>query len=243
VPILIDMMENDADHQVRATAASALGMFEYMGELEEIPEETHELIEDKLLAVTQSDDHPLVRRRALESLGFSSREEVADLLRESYERGNNEWLASALFAMGRSAEEKWGPAIMRMFGNDEPSVREEAVRAAGELELAAARDNLMEIATEDPDEDVQMAAIWSLSQIGGAGVRPLLERMFEELEDEELADFIEEALENLSFTEDMASFDMFDIDVDQESRLLRLDGDDPSAETDPKKRNSRKPKK
>jgi HEAT repeat protein len=242
-PIFIGMMEDDPDHQVRATAASALGLFEYLGELEEIPEETHELVEDKLLAVAQGEDHPLVRRRALESLGYSSREEVEDLLRESYERGNSEWLASALFAMGRSAEEKWGPAIMRMFGHDQPDVREEAVRAAGELELSTARDSLMDLVTEDPDEDVQLAAIWSLSQIGGAGVRPLLERLFEETEDEEIADLIEEALENLSFTEDMASFDMLDIDVDQEAGFPRLDGDEPSGENDSKKRSNRKPKK
>jgi HEAT repeat protein len=242
VPTFIDMMENDPDYQVRATAASALGLFEYLGELEELPEKTHQLVEDKLLAVTRGEDHPLVRRRALESLGYSSREEVADLLRETYERGNTEWLASALFAMGRSAEEKWGPSILRMFGHDQPSVREEAVRAAGELELASARDSLMEMTVEDPDEDVQMAALWSLSQIGGLGVRPLLERLFEETEDEEIADFIEEALENLSFTEDMASFDMLDIDVDEEAGFPRLDGD-PPAPSDDKRRSNRKSKK
>jgi hypothetical protein len=101
----------------------------------------------------------------------------------------------------------------------------------------------MELATEDPDEDVQLAAIWSLSQIGGGGVRPLLERLFEETEDEEIGDLIEEALDNLSFTEDMASFDMLDIDVDQEAGFPRLDGDDSSGETDSKKRSNRKPKK
>jgi HEAT repeat protein len=242
VPVFTRMMESDPDYQVRATAASALGLFVYLGELDEIPEDLHEEVEDKLLIATNSDDHPLVRRRALESLGYSSREEVADLLREAYDRGNIEWLESALYAMGRSADEKWGPAIMRMFGHAEPSVRAEAVRAAGELELTSARDSLIEILEEEGDDDVQMAAVWSLSQIGGEGVRPLLEHMLEEIEDEEIADFIEEALENLSFTEDMAGFDLLDIDIDHEDGLPKPDNN-ATGDPDRKRRNSRKSKK
>ena len=216
VPTFIRMMEHDPDSQVRAAAATALGLFVYLGELEEIPEETHQLVEDKLILTVKGEDLPLVRRRALEALGFSSREEVSDLLRENYERGNIEWLASALYAMGRSADNKWGPAVMRMFSHPEAEVREEAVRAAGELELTAARDALIDALQDDSDENVQMAAVWSLSQIGGNEVRPLLERLLSESEDDAIADFIEEALENLSFTEDMANFEMFDIDLDED---------------------------
>jgi hypothetical protein len=241
IPTFIHLMEDDPDYQVRATAASALGLFLYLGELEEIPEETHTLVEDKLLAVMGGEDDPLVRRRALESLGYSSREEVADLLREAYDRGSTDWLESALYAMGRSADDHWGPAIVRMFGNAESTVRAEAVRAAGELELVSARENIMQLLEEETDDDVQMAAIWSLSQIGGSGVRRLLEGMLEEIDDEDTVDFIEEALENLSFTEDMGAFDMLDIDIDEADETPKPDGD-ATKPAENKRRNSRKSK-
>ena len=242
VPVFIRLLERDPDYQVRAGAATALSLFVYLGELEEIPEETHQLVEDKLLLTVKSEDHPLVRRRALEALGYSSREEVADLLRENYERSDTEWLASALYGMGRSADDRWGPAVVKMFNHPESSVREEAVRAAGELELAAARDALMDLVGDEPDENVQMAAVWSLSQIGGAEVRPLLEKMLDQAEDETVAEIFEEALENLSFTEEMAEFEMFDFDLDEGGPSSGPDsGGEPKSE--PKKRGSRKPKK
>ncbi|HEY3345558.1 MAG TPA: HEAT repeat domain-containing protein [Anaerolineaceae bacterium] len=241
VPVLIHLMEADPDYQVRATAASALGMFVYLGELEEIPEDVHELVENKLLAVTNGDDDPLVRRRALESLGYSSREEVSDLLREAYDRDNVDWLESALYAMGRSADDHWGPAILRMFGHAEATVRAEAVRAAGELELSSARESIMDLLEGETDDDVQMAAIWSLSQIGGSGVRRLLEGMLEENDDEDIVDFIEEALENLSFSEDMGAFDFMDIDIDEKEDPQKP-GNDPVNPPDNKRRNSRKSK-
>jgi hypothetical protein len=54
--------------------------------------------------------------------------------------------------------------------------------------------------------------IWALSRIGGEGVRSKLEELLEIEEDDEEADFIEEALETLSFTEDMGNFSLIDVD-------------------------------
>ncbi|HEX9014033.1 MAG TPA: HEAT repeat domain-containing protein [Anaerolineaceae bacterium] len=240
VPVFIKMLNSDPDSQVRAAAASALGLFIYLGEIEEIPEETLKAVENELIRVVQSEELPLVRRRALEALGFSSREEVPVLIQDAYEQGNQDWLATALYAMGRSADNRWSDPVLKMFTHVEASVREEAVRAAGELELVAARDRLIDLLPEEPDEDVQMAAVWSLSQIGGEGVRGLLERLLEESDDDEIADFIENALDNLTFTEDMQGFDMIDIDADLDEEDAPPKPADTPPQPSQKKRGSRK---
>ncbi|MCL4560798.1 MAG: HEAT repeat domain-containing protein [Chloroflexi bacterium] len=226
VPVFIRMMETDSDHQVRAAAANALGMFVYLGELEEIPQATLRQVEDSLLHVTTGQDHVLVRRRALESLGYSSRPEVAPLLEKAFGTTNAEWLASSLFAMGRSADQQWEKKVLAMLDHPLPNVRLEAARAAGELELKSAQETLMRIAQSNDDDDVILAAVWSLSQLGGEGVRPLLEKLYDEAEDDETADILENALENLSFTEDMSNFELFELDLDDEGHVIDPEDDD-----------------
>jgi hypothetical protein len=62
-----------------------------------------------------------------------------------------------------------------------------------------------------------MRAIWGLSQIGGEGVRHALENLLEMTDDEDEVDFIEQALDNLSFNEDLELFELMDLeDVDEE---------------------------
>jgi hypothetical protein len=65
---------------------------------------------------------------------------------------------------------------------------------------------------DDAHEDVRAAAIWALSEVGGEGVRSHLEAMQEDTEDEDEADLIESALENLSFAEDFQKFAILDVD-------------------------------
>jgi len=215
LPIFIEMMETDPNPPVRSAAASALGKYIYQGELEELPEKTLKNLEERLLKVARGNDVSLVRRHALEALGFSSREEVAGLIETAYYSGNNEWLTSALFAMGRSANTDWNPLVLAMMDHESPDIRFEAARAAGELEISEALPQLMQL-TEDDDDDVRMAAIWSLSQIGGTGVEELLEELLEQSEDEEESEMIESALENLAFTEDFQLFSLMDIDEEGE---------------------------
>jgi hypothetical protein len=69
---------------------------------------------------------------------------------------------------------------------------------------------------DEADDDVFQAIIWSLSQIGGEDVRTYLQALLAEAEDDEQVDFIDEALTNLSFTEDMEEFDLLAFDPDVE---------------------------
>jgi HEAT repeat protein len=208
--IYMELLDMDSDFKVRAAAAAALGKFVYLGEVEELPEDLEREIEEHLLQAAQGQDETLVRRRALESLGYSSRDEVPKLIQDAYDSGQRDWIASSLYAMGRSANEVWSEQVLSKINSPFPSVRMEAARAAGELELSDATPALLEL-LDDDNIDVRSAAIWSLSQIGGSGVRTILEEMQEQTDDEEEAEFIITALDNLDFTEEMAMFTLFDI--------------------------------
>jgi len=220
VPILLNLLEHDQDVNVRATAASALGKYVYLGEVDDLPEATLHQIEDKLLAVTQGSDAALVRRRALEALGFSSRDEVNALIEAAYNSGNDDWLISALFAMGRSANPDWNERVLSMLDNDSPEICHEAARAAGELEIKEAVPYLLNL-LDNEDAEIRMTAAWSLSQIGGSGVRQRLEDLYYETEDDDEAEFLEQALENLDFTEGATFFTLMDI-----SELEDLESDE-----------------
>jgi HEAT repeat protein len=144
-------------------------------------------------------------------LGYSSREELPQLIEKAYDSGNKDWLISALFAMGRSANDRWEAMVLEHLQSQVEEVRFEAARAAGELELRAARPILFEMLDED-NADIRMTAAWSLSQIGGEGVQEALESLLEETEETEEAEFLEDALENLEFTEDTSLLDLMEVD-------------------------------
>jgi HEAT repeat protein len=153
----------------------------------------------------------------LEALGYSSRPEVPALIEAAFKRGNPEWVASALLAMGRSQDdERWSEPVITMLLSENNEVRLEAVRAAGELELAEARLPLLRLLDDEDDSDVFSAAIWSLSQIGGEDVRTYLENLLDTSEDDDVVEFIEDALANLSFNEDLAMFDLLAVDDDDD---------------------------
>ena len=69
---------------------------------------------------------------------------------------------------------------------------------------------------EEDDDEVLEAVIWSLSQIGGEDVRTYLQAMLDAAEDEEQVGFLEDALTNLAFTEDLEGFDLMAYDPDDE---------------------------
>jgi HEAT repeat protein len=222
VATFINILKNDPEPITRAEAATALGMFIMLGELEKIPEATYHKAEDALLAAENGKDQPEIRRRALESLGFSSRLEVQTLLDSAYHREDPEWVASALFAMGRSSDERWQDQVVAMLLNDDAIVRMAAVEAAGELRLPDARKILLQMLEDGEEEDdVIEAAIWSLSKIGGEDVRAYLENLQGLAEDDDMIEFLEEAIENLSFTEDMERFELLAFGADDE--LAELD--------------------
>lgn len=226
VPVYLDMLKNDPDVNVRAEAANVLNLFVDLGELEEIPEGIYHEIEDALLASANSEDNVRVRRMALESLGYSSRPEVATLIESAFHREDPNWQASALLAMGRSADDRWEEDVTQALISDNDRVRQAAVQAAGALSLQSARPLLLNLLVEEEDADIANAAIWSLSQIGGEDVRTYLESLLDQTEDDDQIEFLEEALDNLAFTEDLDRFDLLALDPDEVDGLNDLDDDE-----------------
>lgn len=220
----ISLLETDPDTDVRAAAASALGYYVYLGELEELDPLKKNEVEACLLKIYHGKHADLIRRRALEALGYTSLEEIQPLIQQAYVSENRDWKASALFAMGRSASEIWLPQVLESLDSRLPQIRAEAARAAGELEAHSAVPRLLEL-LDDPDEEVMTATIWSLSQLGGEGVGDALVRVLKRTEDEELIEWIDSALENLAFTEGVQAFEMLDLS-EEDLEDEELDDDD-----------------
>jgi HEAT repeat protein len=216
VPAYIKILAGDEDPQARAEAAADLGKYVELGELEEIPSQLQRQVEDALLEKANSEDQVAVRRNALESLGYSSRAEVLTLIDSAFRRENPQWQASALFAMGRSFDERWEEQVLSRLSDVNTVVRLAAVEAAGELRLASARAPLFQLLEDEDDDDISSAAIWSLSQLGGEDARIFIENLVDLAAEGEDAQYLEEALENLEFTDELKRFDMLAVEPDEE---------------------------
>jgi HEAT repeat protein len=215
IPIFTRMMLQDADESARSAGAAALGRFVLLGDLEDLPPATLKKVEDNLLKVCNGNDHPKVRQRALESLGYSNRDEVIPLIQKALDSRDQPWVTSALFAISRSLDERWEKTILKMMRDPDDEIRFEAFRAAGELELISAREPLLDLLENETEEgDNKLAVIWSLSQIGGEDVQEALEKALKESEDDEEEEYIEEALNNLNFNDDFHLADIMDLPMD-----------------------------
>ena len=222
VPAFIELLKNDPDANVRAEAANILNLFVDLGELEEISEEVYGEVQAALLESAKSEKETRVRRRALESLGWSSNPEVVELIESAFD-GNVDWKVSALIAMGRSADDRWEDRVLRSMMDDNDKIRKAAVQSAGMLGFKSARLPLLRMLESEDNGEVISAAIWSLSQIGGEDVQTYLESLLDETEDEELIEFLEEALDNLAFTEDLDRFELLSFNPDDLEDLEELE--------------------
>ena len=220
---LVVIGENDPDVGVRTETATVLGQFVKLGEEERVPTALKKQVEEILLKGAREGANPHLQRAALESLGYSSRPEVHDLIEAAFGRPDTTWTASALLAISRSFDGRWRDHILVALNHEDMQVRLLAVQAAGELELKSARQPLLNMLDEEDDQEVLEAIIWSLSQIGGEDVRNYLQALLDAAEDEDLVEFISEALANLSFTEDLEGFDLMAYDADEDDDLHELD--------------------
>lgn len=216
IPVFLKILKSDTSITPSAAAATALGLFIYMGELEKIPASTLTNLEEELIKAARKARDPLIRRRALESLGFSSRWEVHELIMTALYDPSPDWILSAMIAIGRSNDQDWEKEVIAnlLHGNDE--IRIEAIQAAGQLELEKARPLLLAQLNEEDDPEIWHALLWSLSQIGGEGVSEELEEFILRIDDPDEEDFLDEALENLKLTNLMASFTLFDLEDNDE---------------------------
>jgi HEAT repeat protein len=225
------LAENDPDPAVRAACTAGLGSYVFEGEVDELPKTIQRTIEEKLLSIFQGSDDVLVRRRALEALGYSSREDVPPLIEEAYNSGSQDWLLSSLVAMGRSCNPDFESMLLLKLKDARASVRAEAAYAAGEMLLKSAVPTLLELLKDD-EELVRAAVIWALGETGGEGVREALEKVLDKTDDDEEAELIDTALENLAFVEDMGIIPLVDISEPGDDDWIELDLGDDKVELD-----------
>jgi HEAT repeat protein len=212
---LLAALLDDASNSVRAAAAGALGQFVYLGEVDEVETGLLSRIEDSLLHSASRDDDEGVRLRSLESLGYSSRSEVPALIERAFDSDDEPQVHSALKAMGRSANPIWQEQVVSQLHNPSPILRAESVRASGELELQAAVQDLIDL-TEDADQEVRRAAIWSLAQLGGTRAGETLTRLLETAQNPDDAALLEDAVDYLAFVDGTRDIALVDFDSDED---------------------------
>jgi HEAT repeat protein len=171
----LSLLQNDAALPVRAAAAQALGRFMLLGELGTLSKDLYRPVYDALCVIAQDQAEVTeVRRRALEAVSYVGSEKVIALLQEAYDHPDEDMRMSAIFGMGRSADSRWISTVMEGLYSVYPEIRYEAARACGELEARQATGKLA-VLIQDPDREVQEAALWALGQVGGDEARRLLE--------------------------------------------------------------------
>jgi len=210
--LLVRLLRDDPSESVHVAAAISLGRFVLLGELEKIEAAPAMMVENALLGAIYDPHETLeVRRRAVESIAYSSQAQVRDIIEMAYCDDEEEMRISAVFAMGRSADLLWREMVIAELDNPNPEMRYEAARACGELEASAALSDLIDRIEADPDSEVQEMAIWALGRIGGKEARRVLEACCES-EDETLRQAAEEALDELDFLGVHLDFPLFESD-------------------------------
>jgi HEAT repeat protein len=166
--------------------------------------------------LTNLDEDIDVRRRALEAISNSSLEIVDEAIQEAYSGDERRMQVSAVFAMGRSCDPQWSDFVLRELTSDDPEMRYEAARAAGELEIAEAVPHLTRLGL-DSDREIQDMAIWSLGEIGGREALRILNAMAQDAEQNGDRD-LREAIDDAIATANLASGSLTLLDFDQDDR-------------------------
>lgn len=218
IRLFIAAMRSDPGAQVRAAAAEALGRFLLFAETKRIPAVYGDEIQAALLAsIRNIGEDQLVRRRAIESLAYIGDETIRNIVTAAYADDDAKMRATAIFAMGRSADPYWKRTVAQELYSPDPQIRFEAARAIGELEFKAAVPRLIEL-VDDPDREVSAAAITSLGQIGGKAARAALVVVIEE-GDEVTSELAHDALDELEFASG-SNMLLVDIGLESEEEAL-----------------------
>lgn len=218
IPFFLSVLDSENSVDLRAVTASVLGKYIFRGELDKIEKAQQKEIEDHLLAILDSEGPQEVQRRALEAISFSSRDEVRGQILKAYQSDKEEWVASALFAMGRSYDLDFCDMVVDKLQHTSPKIRLEAVRACGELAIEDSVPIILDLLNDLPD--IRGAAIWTLSQIGGEEVGPAIRELLDDEITAEEEELIQQALERLDFLEDGVDMSIFNLQFDDDDYIL-----------------------
>ncbi len=207
---LMRMAAADPDAAARACALEQLGRFILLGEYGDIAAELAAEAQELSHRLHTDRAQPLeVRRRALEALANSSHPAVSALIRAAYADGNHELGLSAIFAMGRTCNRQWQDLLLAELDSHDSERVYEAIRACGEIPILEARERIAGF-TQSDDQELQLIAIWSLGEIGGARAIEVLSGLAEGAADEAMSAAIDEALDAAGFSLNAASLGLAD---------------------------------
>jgi HEAT repeat protein len=195
---LRDMLVNDESPDVRAQAAAALERYSSLAAAGSLDESVANDLRDILRRLASDVEAPYaVQRRALESLGpYAADPKISSLVADAFDSDDHGLQCSALYAMGRSQDPRWLPAILHQLGNEDAEIRFEAARAAGLVGSTDALPVLLE-AARDEDAEVRHVAIGAIGQIGGRGAVRALERLAEDAGEADL-ELIQSAIDDVN---------------------------------------------
>lgn len=206
---IIDLLQNDDSHEVKAAAASALAHYLMLAQWEELPDHVEPVIIKVLLdAYSQPDAILATRRAALEALGVINTDQISQMLSNAYESSSYEMQLSAVFAMGNSADPRWVSVVLDEMESPYEEMRAIAARSAGEIGSSEFIGELADLVL-DEDEDVAYNAIAALGKIGGDHAMEILENFSHDPELEDLHDAIDDAVSEAQMMS--MDFDLGDI--------------------------------
>lgn len=186
---LLTKSQRDPDLDVRTRAISTLGHYIVDAEIELFGD-----FENEERALSQRDIQRVVdflfdtaqnaqlsvdeRRYSIEALAFLDDPEVDELIHWAYSQNDPRYRASAIFAMGRSGNLRWTDEVLMEMHSANREVQYEAVRAAGELGLQEATEDLIRLVRgRGVDKSLRLRAIYSLGEAGDDRAYPVLEEL------------------------------------------------------------------
>jgi HEAT repeat protein len=207
--ILVEILDSDPSTLVQVSAAAGLGRFVLMGELDEIPPRLHKLAISSLRESQTGELSKDVQQEILKSLAYTGSTEINRQIEQAHADPDPTWKLAAVIAMGRTADERWESKILKEMDSNITAIQNEAVKAAGEIELETARIPLLDMLESGiSDFELRLHVIWALARIGGEDVKESIQALLDEADDEEEIDVIEMALEHLEFSEELPDLDL-----------------------------------
>ncbi|TAH52153.1 MAG: HEAT repeat domain-containing protein [Chloroflexota bacterium] len=186
---LLTKSQRDPDLDVRTRAISTLGHYIVDAEIELFSD-----LDNDERALSESDIQRVVdflfdtaqntllsvdeRRYSIEALAFLDDPEVDELIHWAYSQNDPRYRASAIFAMGRSGNLRWSDEVLMEMHSANRDVQYEAVRAAGELGLQEATEDLIRLVRgRGVEKALRLRAIYSLGEAGDDRAYPVLEEL------------------------------------------------------------------
>jgi len=172
----INLLEQDSSENVQVAAATALGKFAMLAELNKLRSCHMSKICQALLGVISDENSGVeVRCRALEAVAPLNFPQVGETIREAYQDHSRRLRISAIYAMGRNCHHSWLPILVSELTSADAEIRYEAAGACGELGEEETAPYLMRL-IGDSDVDVQLAALQALGKIGGSEAKKCLQQ-------------------------------------------------------------------